>query len=73
MIGWGTLAGAALATHLLAALAPSAPSSALCSYLRPSDTLVLHGRARRPERFVECVEGHWPNVHSVFRRVRGTG
>lgn len=42
-----------------------------CSRMKATDTLVLGGhRQRHPERFVECIVGHWPNVDSVFRYER---
>lgn len=42
-------------------------ASSICTRMKATDTLIFHGQRQHAERFVECVVGHWPNVHSVFR------
>jgi hypothetical protein len=44
-----------------------AHASSNCTRMKMTDTLVLHGHRQHAERFVECVVGRWPDVHSVFR------
>lgn len=40
-----------------------------CTRMKVTDTLIFNGQRQHAERFVECIIGHWPNVHSVFRKI----
>lgn len=50
-------------------LAP-ADASSNCIRMKSSDYLAFYGRRQHADRFVECVVGRWPNVHTAIRRFR---
>lgn len=61
-----------LAATTLASVSTASHASGICTRMKATDTLILHGHSQHAERFVECIVGRWPDVHSVFREIGGS-